>query len=48
VLLAVPHAAYRALAPSDIHGLLKPEGLLADIKGIWRAAQLGGMRYWCL
>jgi UDP-N-acetyl-D-galactosamine dehydrogenase len=48
VLLAVPHAAYRALAPSDILSLLKPEGLLADIKGIWRAAPLGGMRYWCL
>lgn len=48
VLLAVPHAAYRALAPSDIRGLLKPEGLLADIKGIWRAAPLDGMRYWCL
>lgn len=48
VLLAVPHAAYRGLAPSDIRGLLKPEGLLADIKGIWRAAPLDGLRYWCL
>jgi UDP-N-acetyl-D-galactosamine dehydrogenase len=48
VLLAVPHAAYRALVPSDIRGLLKPDGLLADIKGIWRKAPLDGMRYWCL
>jgi len=37
VVGAVPHAAYRALDARRIEALLAPGGLLADIKGMWRA-----------
>jgi UDP-N-acetyl-D-galactosamine dehydrogenase len=47
VIGAVPHASYAALSAADLCGLLKPEGLLADIKGMWRQLVLpGGVRRW--
>jgi UDP-N-acetyl-D-galactosamine dehydrogenase len=41
---AVPHAAYRALS---FAGVVKPGGLVADIKGLWRDVALPeGLRRW--
>lgn len=45
VVGAVPHAAFGDL---NIEGLLAPHGLVADIKGIWRGVDLGGVRRWSL
>jgi len=43
----VPHSAYRALDSDNLTGLLKPGGLLADLKGMWRDIELGeGYRRW--
>ena len=43
---AVPHSEFRDIDPA---GLLHSDGLLADIKGIWRGIQLpDGVRYWSL
>ncbi len=36
VLVAVPHAAYRAMAPEAIAALARDGGVVADLKGIWR------------
>ena len=36
VLAAVPHQLYRDMDPTLIATLLTPDGLLADLKGIWR------------
>jgi UDP-N-acetyl-D-galactosamine dehydrogenase len=47
VVGAVPHAAYAALSAADLERLLKPGGLLADIKGQWRALIMpDGFRRW--
>ncbi|MDP7602897.1 MAG: nucleotide sugar dehydrogenase, partial [Alphaproteobacteria bacterium] len=44
---AVAHAPYRAFEADDFERLLAPEGLLADLKGIWRGRTLpAGMQYW--
>ncbi len=49
VIGAVPHRAYAALGAAELERLLKPGGLLADIKGMWRAVDLGeGFRRWSL
>ncbi len=40
VVGAVPHAPYVAFTPETFAGLLKPGGLVADIKGMWRRAAL--------
>ena len=49
VLAAVPHHAYARLDGSRIAGLLRPGGLLADLKGLWRELQLpDGIRRWIL
>lgn len=48
VVAAVPHAVYRALGPAELSGILKPDGLLADIKGVWRRHDLPGIRRWSL
>ena len=49
VIGAVAHGAYRDLGPDAIAALLKPGGLLADIKGIWRGQPLpGGITHWRL
>lgn len=36
VVAAVPHAAYRQMPVPEIVGLLRENGLVADVKGIWR------------
>ena len=44
---AVAHDSYRALSDSGISRLLKTNGLVADIKGIWRGRALPtGLRRW--
>jgi UDP-N-acetyl-D-glucosamine/UDP-N-acetyl-D-galactosamine dehydrogenase len=49
VLAAVPHHAYARLDGTRIAGLLRPGGLLADLKGLWRELQLpDGIRRWIL
>ena len=37
---AVPHAQYKTLKLRQLNKLLKPRGLLADLKGIWRTQKL--------
>jgi len=49
VIAAVPHQRYRDMAPAEIAGLLKPDGLLADVKGMWRGVSFPeGVRRWQL
>jgi len=49
VLGAVPHHAYGRLDGARIVDLLRPGGLLADLKGLWRELQLpDGIRRWTL
>ena len=46
---AVPHKEYRAMAAADIARLLRPQGLVADIKGMWRGLALpASCRRWQL
>ena len=47
VVGAVAHDAYRALKAEDLAALVKPGGLVADIKGMWRGMALPeGIRRW--
>jgi UDP-N-acetyl-D-galactosamine dehydrogenase len=47
VVLAVPHEVYRAFTAGDIGRLLAADGLVADIKGIWRGVALpDSVRRW--
>ncbi|MCZ6861240.1 MAG: nucleotide sugar dehydrogenase [Alphaproteobacteria bacterium] len=49
VIGAVPHEAYRTLDAGALGGLLAPDGLLADIKGMWRGVEMAeGVRRWQL
>jgi UDP-N-acetyl-D-glucosamine/UDP-N-acetyl-D-galactosamine dehydrogenase len=49
VLGAVPHRAYAKLDGQRLAGLLRPGGLLADLKGMWRDLELPGeYRRWVL
>jgi UDP-N-acetyl-D-glucosamine/UDP-N-acetyl-D-galactosamine dehydrogenase len=49
VLGAVPHRSYTKLDGPRLAGLLRPRGLLADLKGMWRDVQLGEQfRRWVL
>lgn len=49
VVGAVPHQAYRTLSTEALAELLRPAGLLADIKGMWRGLPLpDGRRHWQL
>ena len=49
VLGLVPHHAYVRLDPARLAGLLRPGGLLADVKGVWRGVELPyGIRRWVL
>ena len=49
VIGAVPHSAYRALTGEALGKLLKPGGMVADIKGMWRGMELPkGIKYWQL
>ena len=47
MLGVVPHHAYAELDGVGIAGLLRPGGLLADLKGVWRDLSLPeGIRRW--
>ncbi len=49
VIGAVAHSAYGSLTGEALTHLLKPNGLLADIKGMWRGMELPArIRYWQL
>ena len=49
VLGAVPHRAYARLDGARLVALLRPGGLLADLKGMWRDLRLpDGIRRWAL
>ncbi len=49
VLGAVPHEVYRNLSPSQLAALVKPDGLVADLKGMWRGLELpAGLKRWVL
>jgi UDP-N-acetyl-D-glucosamine/UDP-N-acetyl-D-galactosamine dehydrogenase len=49
VLGAVPHRAYPRLDRARLVALLRPGGLLADLKGMWRELRLpDGIRRWVL
>ena len=47
VVGAVNHSVYTAFTASTFERLLKPRGLVADVKAIWRHLELaGGVRRW--
>lgn len=47
VLIAVPHAEYRAAGAAGAARYLKPGGLLADLKGLFAGEELpDGVSYW--
>ena len=49
VFAAVPHDDYKALREEIVGGLVPDDGLLADLKGIWRGREFGGrVRRWSL
>ena len=48
VLGAVPHAAYRALEADAIAGLIEGDGLIADLKAMWRDRLPVGVDSWTL
>jgi UDP-N-acetyl-D-galactosamine dehydrogenase len=49
VLAAVPHRPYHALDGGALAALLRPGGLVADLKGLWRHLELPpGLRRWTL
>jgi UDP-N-acetyl-D-glucosamine/UDP-N-acetyl-D-galactosamine dehydrogenase len=49
VLAAVAHQLFARLDSAELVGLLRPNGLLADLKGLWRDLKLPqGIRRWGL
>ena len=42
LVCAVAHEAFRALPPERIAALLRPGGLIADLKGAWRGRETAG------
>lgn len=49
IVAAVPHDEYASLSPDQVAGLVKPGGLIADIKGLWRGTDLpSSVRRWSL
>jgi UDP-N-acetyl-D-galactosamine dehydrogenase len=49
VIVAVSHEQYRALGASGIRSLLRPGGVVVDIKGVFRPADFEpGYHYWSL
>ncbi|MBZ6378694.1 UDP-N-acetyl-D-galactosamine dehydrogenase [Pacificimonas flava] len=48
LVLAVPHQAYLDLDEKTVTGLLKPGGLIADVKGVWRDRSFGDCARWQL
>ena len=48
VVSAVAHQPYTQLSTEDLARFLKPGGLMADIKRIWKTQRPEGMAYWTL
>jgi UDP-N-acetyl-D-galactosamine dehydrogenase len=49
VIVAVSHEQYRALGAAGIRSLLRPGGVVVDIKGVFRPADFEpGYHYWSL
>jgi UDP-N-acetyl-D-galactosamine dehydrogenase len=48
VLAAVPHDAYRTMDDAAISAIVEPDGLIADLKGMWRGRDLTGIARWTL
>lgn len=48
VVGAVAHQAYRQLSRDELSRIVRPEGLVADLKGMWRETQPPQARYWTL
>ena len=48
VFAAVPHAHYRDMASPQLASLVANDGLIADLKGIWRDRIPAGVDYWTL
>ncbi|QIK97137.1 nucleotide sugar dehydrogenase [Sphingomonas sp. HDW15A] len=49
IIGAVRHADYEKLSPAEIDGLLAADGVVADIKAMWRGQRHGfHRRYWSL
>ncbi len=49
VIGAVPHKGYQEFSTETFHRLLKPRGLIADIKRLWQDVPMPtGCFYWCL
>ena len=49
VVGAVAHAGYRALSDAELEALLQEDGILADLKGMWRERKLNpGIGRWSL
>ncbi len=49
LVLAVPHAAYRAMGEARLAALLAPGGIVADVKSVLDRSRLPpGHRYWSL
>lgn len=49
IVAAVPHQVYAQMTAEQISALVKPDGLVADIKGMWREVELPGqVRRWQL
>ncbi|MBX9634353.1 MAG: nucleotide sugar dehydrogenase [Magnetospirillum sp.] len=49
IIGAVPHAPYLAFTQESFETLLKPGGLVADVKALWRGKELpAGLRLWRL
>ncbi|WP_417428580.1 nucleotide sugar dehydrogenase [Kiloniella sp.] len=49
VIGAVPHSGYKELTNLNIQQIIKPAGLIADMKGMWRDRRFdNGYGYWCL
>ena len=47
LVCAVPHEAYRGFDGARLSALVKPGGLVADLKGVWRKLELPpGLRRW--
>ena len=48
VVSAVAHQPYTQFSTEDLTRLLKPQGLVADLKRIWKDKKPVGMAYWTL
>jgi len=49
VVGAVPHAPYLEFTPATFSGLVKPGGLVADVKGMWRKVKIPeSLQHWRL